>query len=110
MVDSTYWPPGSPTELAERARWYVSRGIFLSPSEAPPKCEPNGGDRTMLSYDCPNCTEVSWAVPVDPRAFGIDRDFQPEDGWCVFCGAEGVTKAAESPAELLRRVAPELGT
>jgi hypothetical protein len=125
-----YWPPGSPTDLAERRRWHVARGPFLSPSEAPPKCKPTDGDPKIVSYRCvnPDCkgntlahtlnrqlgsednAGVQWGVPADPRAHGYDRDWQPEDAWCPFCGEEGEPLAVEDPAELLRRVAPELGT
>lgn len=76
-------------DLAARRALYVSRGIFGSPADAPARCEPNGGDRTMLSYECPDCKTGAWGVPAEPRAWGYDFDPLPESGWCPFCGAEG---------------------
>jgi len=95
-------------DLAARRALYVSRGIFRAPSDAPARCAPNGGDRTMLSYECPHCKTGAWGVPAEPRAWGYDHDPLPESGWCPFCGAEGVLQHVEAPEDLLRRMAPEL--
>lgn len=98
-------------DLAARRALYISRGIFGSPADAPPRCEPNGGDRTMLSYRCPRCPGVNgWGVPAEPRAWGYDFDPLPESGWCPSCGAEGVLQHVESAEDMLRRTAPELFT
>lgn len=90
------------------------RPLFGDPKDAPGRCEPNGGDRTMLSYRCPRprcaALPIEWGIQADPRAWGIDRDFGPEDTRCFFCGTNGELQHVESPAELLRRTAPELGT
>jgi hypothetical protein len=72
-------------------------------------------DRTMLSYRCPRpecaALPIEWGVYANPRAWGYDRDFDAEkDARCPFCGTEGELCHVESPAELLRRTAPELGT
>jgi hypothetical protein len=97
--------------MAGRRARYAARGPFLSPAEAPPKCEPNGGDKSLRGYRCvnPDCrgrrvaaaanqraglgpeadTGVAWGAYVEPRAWGIGRDPQPEDGWCPFCGEDG---------------------
>lgn len=102
----------SSDDLAQRRNEHVRRGIFRSPSEAPPKCEPNGGDRTMLSYRCPRpecaALPVGWGTYAEPRAWGIDRDFTPEDTWCRVCGTEGELQHVESAQDLLKRQAPEL--
>ena len=89
------------------------RPLFIDPKDAPPKCKPNGGDRTILSYFCPRpecaALPIEWGVCADPRAFGINRDFDPtEDTHCPICGTEGELKHVESPEDLLRRTAPEL--
>jgi hypothetical protein len=101
-------------DLAARRALYLSRGIFISSANAVPKCKPNGGDRTMLSYRCPRpecaALQIRWGVCADPRAFGEDRDPLPEDGWCFVCGAEGILEVVESATDLLRRTAPELFT
>jgi hypothetical protein len=102
-------PPDSTDELAARKARHVKFGVFRSPEDAPPRCEPNGGDRTMLSYRCPRAVvPISWGVPAEPRAWGYDRDFMPEDTWCPVCATEGELQHVESAQEHLSRLAPEL--
>jgi hypothetical protein len=101
-----------PDDLIARKARHVELGIFRSPVDAPPKCEPNGGDRMVLSYRClrPECAALplKWGSAVEPRAWGIDRDFLLEDTWCPVCGTEGELQHVESAQDLLKRTAPEL--
>jgi hypothetical protein len=107
-------PIDAPDEMAARKARHIALGIFRSPEDAPPKCEPNGGDRTMLSYRCPRpecaALPMGWGTYAEPRAWGIDRDLMPEDTWCPLCGTEGELRCVEAPEVMLRRLAPELGT
>jgi hypothetical protein len=106
--------PGVPAldDLAARKARHVKLGIFRSPKDAPPRCEPNGGDRTMLSYHCPRpecaALPMRWSSCAEPRAWGVDQDFMPEHTWCPVCGTEGELLHVESPQDLLKRTAPEL--
>jgi hypothetical protein len=102
----------APDDLATRRARHVALGIFRSPADAPPRCEPNGGDRTMLSYRCPRpecaAVPIGWGSAAEPRAWGIDQDFLPEHTWCPICGTEGELQHVESPQDLLKRTAPEV--